>query len=327
MNSMPMTDPDPAPAVSIRETANEPLARRQSRVWLSLRHNPAFWLGGAEIAVLVFIAVLAPVLSPHDPNVGDLQAGLSLQGDPLGPGGAYLLGTDRLGRDYLSRLLFGTRTSLIVGIGANALATLLGVFVGATAAYVGDRSFRLRIGSRRTFTLPMPIESLLMRATDVMLSFPTLLLAIALVAVLGSSLLLVTVVIAGVMWTGVARIVYGRVMIVKQRDFVEAARALGASGVWLFFRHILPHVLSLIIVYATLGIAGTVLFEATLSYLGVGVPPPSPSWGSMIADGVGYYASDPRLVLLPGLAIMITVLGFSLFGDALRDAMDPATSR
>lgn len=299
---------------------------RRSRARRSLVHNPAFWLGTVTVVLLILLAIFAPLVARHDPDFADTVNGLSATGDPLGPTATYPLGTDRLGRDYLSRLLFGARTSLIVGIGANALASLIGVMIGATAAYTGNRSGRIRLGGR-TFSFALPFESLLMRMTDVVLSFPALLLAIALVAVVGASLLLVTVVIASVMWTSMARIVYGRVLVVKESDWVEAAVALGAPGRRVFFRHILPHLLSTIIVYATLGIASAVLFEATLSYLGVGVPPPAASWGGMISEHVGYYATDPRLVLLPGAAIMLTILGFSLLGDALRDAFDPTTWR
>ena len=298
----------------------------RSRAWLALRANPAFWIGALGVVVLIMLAVLAPIIAPHDPDLQFRPDGLTSAGDPVGPGGEFPLGTDRLGRDYLSRLLFGARTSLTVGIGANAIATLIGVFVGATAAFVGNRTVRLRLGGRVVW-LPVPVSSVLMRTTDAVLSFPALLLAIALVAVMGPSLSLVIIVIAAVLWTGTARIVYGRVLIVKELDFVEAARALGASGGRIFFRHVLPHVLSLIVVYATLGIAATVLFEATLSYLGVGVPPPAPSWGTMISEHVGYYVTDPRLLMLPGLAIMTTILAFSLLGDALRDALDPYSWR
>ena len=308
---------------AIEEPLDDLAPPARSRASRSLRRNPAFWVGAIAVVILLLLATLAGVVAPHDPNFAYRSAGLTAGGDPVGPGGAFPLGTDRLGRDELSRLLFGARTSLIVGIGANALATFIGVLVGATAAYVGNRSIAIPVGARWRLSLPLPVESLLMRATDVVLSFPALLLAIALVAVIGPSLLLVTLVIAAILWTGIARLVYGRVLIVKEFTFIEAARALGASGWRVFGRHILPHVLSLIIVYATLGIASTVLFEATLSYLGVGVPPPAPSWGTMISENIGYYATDPRLVILPGLAIMATILAFSLLGDALRDALDP----
>jgi peptide/nickel transport system permease protein len=314
-------------ALDATAAAQEGAAPVASRARRSLRRNPAFWLGGGIVILLILLAVSAPFVAPHDPNISDTINGLTDKGDPMGPTAAYPLGTDRLGRDYLSRLLFGARTSLIVGIGANAIASLIGVFVGATAAFAGNRSLRVRLLRRGTINVALPIDSLLMRVTDVVLSFPALLLAIALVAVVGASLLLVTLVIAAVMWTSMARIVYGRVLVIKELDWVEAAVALGGSGPRVFFRHILPHVLSTIIVYATLGIASAVLFEATLSYLGVGVPPPAPSWGGMIAEHVGYYAIDPRLVLLPGICIVMTILAFSLLGDALRDALDPTMWR
>lgn len=162
-----------------------------------------------------------------------------------------------------------------------------------------------------------------MRITDVLLALPALLLAIALAAVVGPSMVLVTTVIAALLWTTTARIVYGRVLDLKRREFVDAAEAIGVHGWRILWRHVMPHVVPVVVVYATLGIATTVLFETTLSYLGAGVPPPTPSWGSMLAEHVSYYASQPRLVLLPGLAIMVTILAFNLLGDALRDALDP----
>ena len=162
-----------------------------------------------------------------------------------------------------------------------------------------------------------------MRTTDAILSFPVLLLAIALVAIVGASLGLVVGVIAGVLWTGIARIVYSRMVVLREADFIVAARALGVPEPRILGRHILPHLTSIIAVYATLGIASTVLFEATLSFLGVGVPLPTATWGQMISQHLGYYDSDPRLVILPGLAIMITILAFNLLGDALADAFDP----
>jgi peptide/nickel transport system permease protein len=162
-----------------------------------------------------------------------------------------------------------------------------------------------------------------MRFTDVVLSLPALLLAIALVAISGPSLFLVTVVIGGLLWTATARVVYGRMRLLRELEFVVAARALGASSFRILWRHVLPHVVSLIVVYATLGIAAAVLFEAGLSFLGVGVPPPAASWGVMISEHASYYRTDPRLLVLPGAAIMLTVLAFNLLGDSLRDAIDP----
>jgi peptide/nickel transport system permease protein len=233
-----------------------------------------------------------------------------------------MLGTDRLGRDELSRLIFAARTSLTVGLVANLIATLLGTFVGAVAAYAGRPTVHLPIG-RRSLRMRLPVETALMRLTDITLALPALLLAIALAAVVGQSLWLVAGVIGAILWTATARIVYGRVLDVKRYEFVAAAEATGVGPARILWRHLLPHVAPLVVVYATLGISATILFEATLSFLGAGVPPPTPSWGSMIADHVSFYASQPRLVILPGLAISLAVLGFNLLGDALRDALDP----
>ena len=292
------------------------------RAWRYLRVNPSFWIGAIAVAVILGSAFLAPVLAPHDPNFQFRGEGLTAGGDPLGPTTKFPLGTDKLGRDELSRLLFGARTSLTVGIVANVLATIVGVVVGTVAAFF--RGYRMRVALfGYSAIVPIPIETILMRITDAVLAFPALLVAIALVAIVGPSLGLVIVVIAAVLWTSTARIMYGVALVVLSSDFVLAATAIGVSGPRMVVRHVLPHLLPLIIVYATLGIATTVLFEATLSFLGVGVPPPAPSWGGMIIEHVGYYRTDPRVVALPGLAIMATILAFNLLGDALADALDP----
>ena len=293
-----------------------------SRAWRYLRVNPSFWIGAIAVVLILGAAILAPMIAPHDPNFQFRGEGLTPAGDPLGPTSKFPLGTDKLGRDELSRLLFGARTSLTVGIVANVLATLIGVAVGTVAAFF--RGYRLRlVAFGRGVSLPIPIETMLMRITDAVLAFPALLVAIALVAIVGPSLGLVIVVIAAVLWTATARIMYGVTLVVLSSDFVLAATAIGVSGPRMVLRHVLPHLLPLIIVYATLGIATTVLFEATLSFLGVGVPPPAASWGGMIIEHVGYYRTDPRVVALPGLAIMVTILAFNLLGDALADALDP----
>jgi len=281
-----------------------------SRVWRALRSNPSFWIGSGMVALIVAAAILAPLLAPHDPDQQFRREGLNSHGDPIGPSPGFPLGTDLLGRDELSRLLFGARTSLTVGIVANVLATFIGVTVGSIAAFGGRQ-----------------IETILMRLTDAILSFPVLLLAIALVAIVGPSLPLVVAVIAGVLWTGVARIVHGRMIVLREFEFVIAAEAVGVPTRRIVTHHVLPHMSSIIVVYATLGIASTVLFEATLSFLGVGIPLPAATWGQMISQHLGYYDADPRLVILPGLAIMITILAFNLLGDALADALDPHYSR
>jgi len=294
----------------------------RSRFRRALLRNPAFWLGAIGTLVVVAAAVFAPLITSHDPNFAFRKEGLTAAGDPVGPSALFPLGTDDLGRDYLSRLLYGARTSLTVGIGANLIATLIGVTIGSIAAFAGTPRIRIRFG-KRTFRIPLPIENVLMRITDAVLSFPVLLLAIALVAIVGPSLGLVIIVIAAVLWTPIARVVYSRALVIREAEFVMAARAVGVRPARILTKHVMPHLLPLIVVYATLGIASTVLFEATLSFLGVGVPVPAASWGGMIIEGIGYYLTDPRVVVLPGLAIMITILSFNLLGDALADAFDP----
>jgi peptide/nickel transport system permease protein len=225
-----------------------------TRIWRGLRSEPGFWICAVALVTLVTLAALASFISPHDPDMAIRGRGLAANGDPLGPTIEFPLGTDRLGRDYLSRLLHGARTSLIVGIGATFAASLLGSAVGGAAAYVGTARIPVRMGGR-WFVVKLPVEALLMRLTDVVLSLPALLLAIALVAVIRPSLVLVLIVIAGLLWTSTARMVYSRVRLLRELEFVMAARALGASNVRILLRHIAPHLAALIVVYATLSIA------------------------------------------------------------------------
>ena len=291
-----------------------------SRALRILRHDPTFWLGGGLVAFLAFITLFAPLIAPYDP-LEQFRDAIPASGDPAGPSDRFSLGTDRSGRDYLSRLLFGARTSLVIGIGANVIATTLGLLVGAGAGLIGRVRIRLPFGA----SVSIPVESILMRVTDLWLSFPVLLLTITMAFVFGPSVGLVLIVIAITLWTSTARIVYGRTLVLKQAEFVEASTAIGTSPPMIFFRHLLPHLLPLLVVYASLGIAATILFEATLSYLGAGVPPPTPTWGTMLADHISWFATDPRLVVLPGVCITVTVLAFNLLGDALRGALDPRT--
>lgn len=308
----------PGPSPQIDDLDQTPIRTGRERAWRTLRRNPSFWVGAVLVGGILAAAGLAPILAPHDP-LEPFRDAISANGDPAGPSDRFPLGTDRHGRDYLSRLLYGGRTSLLIGIGANLIATTLGLAVGATAALAGSPTIALGRGRR----LALPVESVLMRLTDLWLSVPILLLTITVAFVVGPSIGLVVVIIGMTLWTGTARIMYSRLLVLRGSEFVQASRALGSSTTAVFVRHLMPHLLPLLVVYASLGIAATVLFEATLSYLGAGVPPPTPTWGTMLADYASYFRTDPRLVVLPGLGVTLTVLGFNLLGDALRDALDP----
>lgn len=314
----------PADALPIADEGLEhDTSLRGSPAWRHLRRNPAFWIGAIAVILIVAAAAAAPIIAPYDPNFAIRETGL-VNGQPVGPTAEFWLGTDRLGRDYLSRLLHGARTSLLVALSATTVAAVLGTTVGMVAAVAGTR--RVRIGGSRGFEIVIPVEAALMRLTDAFLSFPTLLLAIALAALFGASLLLLSVVIAGLLWTTTARVIFSQTRGILTLDFIEASRALGVGQRRLLTRHVLPHLLPLVVVYTTLGIAAVVLFESTLSFLGAGVPPPAASWGTMIAEHGSYYRTDPRLLILPGAAIVVTTLAFNLLGDALGDALDPRLS-
>ncbi|WP_054006257.1 ABC transporter permease [Cypionkella psychrotolerans] len=257
------------------------------------------------IAIVVAGAIFAPWIAPFAPDQQNFD-GLTIEGAPMAPGGAYLMGTDLLGRDLFSRILYGARTSLLIGVVANGLALLIGTLVGLTAGY-----FRGWVGS------------VLMRFTDLMMAFPALLLAICLAAIFQPSLWIVALVIALVNWVQTARVIYTETTSLATRDFIAAERTLGASTGRILFKHILPHLVPTIIVWGTLGISTTVLLEATLSFLGVGVQPPTASWGNIIFENQTYFQSAPWLVFIPGAAIILLALAFNLVGDALRDVLDP----
>jgi peptide/nickel transport system permease protein len=274
-------------------------------VWARLLRRKLAVFGLAIIGLVVFAACAAPWIAPFDPNEQFFD-GLTIEGAPLGPTATYWLGTDLLGRDLLTRLLYGARNSLIIGIVANGAALLIGTAVGVVAGYVQGW-----------------IGGLMMRFTDLMMAFPALLLAICLAAVLSPSLWIVALVIALVNWVQVARVVYGETRALAEREYIAAERSLGASPMRILFRHILPHLTSTVIVYGTLGISTTVLLEATLSYLGVGVQPPDASWGNIIFENQTYFQAAPWLVFFPGAIILVVALAFNLVGDALRDVLDP----
>ncbi|CDX46566.1 putative peptide transporter permease subunit: membrane component of ABC superfamily [Mesorhizobium plurifarium] len=280
-------------------------AKPRAGVWRRLVKRPLALLGLLIVAIVVAGAILAPWLTGYDPNE-QMFDGLTLEGSPLPPNAKFWLGTDLLGRDLLTRILFGARTSLIIGIVANGVALLIGTLVGVTAGY-----FRGWIGSA------------LMRFTDLMMAFPALLLAICLAAVFEPSLWIVAMVIALVNWVQTARVVYTETSSLSEREFIDAERTIGASAPRILIRHILPHLLPTIIVWGTLGISTTVLLEATLSYLGIGVQPPTASWGNIIFENQTYFQAAPWLVFFPGAAILALALAFNLIGDALRDILDP----
>ena len=286
--------------------ADEPGLGR--RALTSLRRDPVALISVLAVIVLALVAIFAPLLAPHNP----LQAypnGLSADGAPVSPGSTFLLGTDPNGRDVLSRLIFGARVSLLVGVVATGLASAIGVLVGAVAGYAGGI-----------------VDSVLMRITDVVLSFPILLFCVALIAITGPSTRNVMLVIAFGYWTYLARIVRGLVLSLKEREFVVAAKTLGLGHGAILRRHILPHLVPAIIVYSTLGVATSILIEASLSYLGIGVPLPQASWGQMISQGQQYFQTAPWLLIAPGVALVLTVLAFNLAGDWLTDLLDPETS-
>ncbi len=257
------------------------------------------------IALFVAAAILAGLLAPYDPSQQFFD-GLTLEGSPLPPSARFWFGTDTNGRDQFSRLLYGAQTSLLIGIVANGIAVFIGAGLGLVAGYV-----RGLVGAA------------IMRFTDLMMAFPPLLLAIALAAILKPGLNIVILVIALVNWVQIARVIYAETVALSEREYIEAARAMGAGTGRILLRHLLPHLIPTVIVYATLGIATTVLLESTLSFLGRGVQPPTPAWGMMIFESQSYFLNAPWLVFIPGAAILILALSFNLVGDGLRDALDP----
>jgi peptide/nickel transport system permease protein len=290
---------------------SEPTALSEPNFWRragrSLLHDPIAMCSFAFITLLAVVAVFAPFIAPFNP-LHEFSNGLSFQGAPVAPNGHFLLGTDASGRDVLSRLIYGARVSLMVGVVATGLASLIGVVIGTVSGYVDGVT-----------------ESILMRFTDMVLSFPILLFCVALIAVTGPSTRNVVLVIAFAYWTYLARVVRGQVLSLKEREFVTAARTLGVGHLKIIRKHIMPHLLPTIIVYGTLGVATSILIEASLSFLGIGVPLPQASWGEMISEGQQYFQVAPWLLIAPGIALILTVLAFNLAGDWLTDLLDPAT--
>jgi peptide/nickel transport system permease protein len=265
------------------------------------RRNPLAAFGTVLVVIFLFFALLAPWIAPDDPARIDLPTRLSP------PSRAHLLGTDELGRDILSRVIWGSRISMLVG-GSVVLGSLfLGLIVGSVAGYYGGRIDRF-------------VNIVVMNA---FLSFPGILLAIAFVAFRGPGIFNLVLALSLGGWVGYARLVRGQVLAAREREYVEAARALGASDVRIITRHILPNIIQPVVVQAAIGMAAAILAEGTMSFLGLGVPPPTASWGSMLNDGRAHLFDAPHLVLFPALAVMLAVLSFNFIGDALRDFLDP----
>lgn len=257
-------------------------------------------IGLTLIVLLLLTALAADLIAAQGIDEQDLRKGL------LAPGGQFPLGTDEFGRDMLSRIIHGSRVSLQVGIIATAISAAVGISLGAIAGYFGGR-----------------IDYLIQGMVDISWAFPTILMAIFLIAVLGPGLTNVMIAVGLVYWGGFARVVRGQVLSLREWEFVTAARAIGAHDVRIMFRHIMPNIIAPVIVMATLMMGDAILIEATLSFLGMGAQPPTPSWGSILASGRAYLILAPWVTLFPGIAIMLAVLGFNLLGDGLRDALDP----
>lgn len=265
-----------------------------------MRGNPWFHTGGVLLALLIATAFFAPVLAPHDPNRQDLA------NDLRGSSVEHPLGTDKLGRDILSRTIFGTRISLLVGISTVAISLAIGVVLGSLSGYCGGW-----------------VDQLLMRIVDILLAFPGILLAIAFTAVLGPGLHHVILALCLIGWTGYARLVRGEILSLKQQDYVHAARAIGGSPARIVVLHLLPNLLPPLLIQATFGLAAAITAEGALSFLGLGVEPPTPSWGSMLNEGRQFLLVAPHLTTYPGLAIMLTVLALNLLGDGLQARLQP----
>jgi peptide/nickel transport system permease protein len=280
------------------------------REWVALvrrltRRRTALF-GFLVVALVVLVAVLAPLVSPFDPLEQDIGQRLRPPGWQDAQGRVHPLGTDHLGRDIAARIIFGSRVALVVGLAAVLISGVLGLLIGLVAGYFGGR-----------------VDDFLMRLADIQLAFPFILLAIAVIGVLGPSLRNIIIVIGVSSWVVFARIVRGEVLSIRERDYVQAAIALGSRDGRVLLRHVLPNTFTPWLVVATLDMARVIVIESALSFLGLGVQPPTPTWGGMLADGRVYLSTAWWLATFPGLAILVTVLGINLFGDGLRDTLDP----
>nr|CBH39672.1 ABC transporter, permease protein [uncultured archaeon] len=279
------------------------MVSRLAEIVMQFKEHKIAMVGAVLILVLVLIAILAPYIAPHDPIEINLKERL------LAPNMEYPLGTDNLGRCMLSRIIYGARISLQIGIIVVGITSVIGITLGMIAGYYGG-----------------VLDELIMRGVDILLVFPGIILALVIAGILGPGLFNVMLALAIVGWTGYARVVRGVVLSVKEKEYVESARALGVGDWYIITRHILPSCVAPIIVIATLSMAYVILAAAALSFLGLGAQPPTPEWGSMLNNGKNFMRTAPHLTTFPGLAIMIAVLAFNFIGDRLRDALDPRVS-
>jgi peptide/nickel transport system permease protein len=303
----PLGPPGPEPVseeTGSQETVSEDLVAPETKPLRTLLRDPLAVFGLVLVVTLILAAVFAPFLAPHDPATVDATARLA------GSSTDHPLGTDELGRDVLSRLLFGARWSLGIAALATAVVTVVGIAIGLVAGFYGGL-----------------VDSLIMRVVDVLLAFPNLLLYLAIVGTLGPGIRNVFLALIAISWAGYARIVRGLVASARQRDYVAAAVALGATDRRVMVRHILPNIISPVVVLASLQVGGVILALAALGFFGLGAQPPTPEWGTMINQSRLFLQSEPQLMAYPGLAISLAVLGFNLLGDGLRDALDPRTRR
>ena len=282
-------------------------ASRNGVTWLRSWMRAKVYVGGAIVLTLVVVGTAAPVLAPHDPNAQQLRRTLLA---PQWFGGTHFLGTDNLGRDVLSRIVYGARVSLLVALAVVLISGLVGVALGAVSGYFGGR-----------------IDFAIQKSVEVVWAFPPLLLAITILAFLGQGLLNLILALVAQRWIQYCRVVRGQALSLRTRDFVTATRALGASDSVIIRRHILPNLIQISMVIGTFAMASAIISEASLSFLGLGVPPDIPTWGTMLADGRAYISTAWWLALFPGLSIFVTVLGINLLGDALRDILDPKLKR
>ena len=288
----------------VRTEAVRPHHTLWGDAFIRLRRNRLAVIGGILVLLIALAAIFVPIFSPY----GFAQQNLDALRE--GPSWSHFFGTDELGRDVFTRLFAGARTSLMVGIFVQVIVLFIGLPIGAVAAYAGGRT-----------------DNLIMRFVDVMYAFPDILLIILIRAILGGSIYMIFLAIGLVAWVSVARLVRGQILSLKQRDFATAAKAMGAPGRYIVWRHLLPNSLGPIIVLVTFGIPRAIFAEAALSYIGIGIQPPTPSWGTMIRDGYDLIFSAPHLVLFPAIALGVLMLAFTFLGDGLRDALDPRLRR